>query len=124
APVSLEGSPIASAEPPTRPHGRGASVISAPQPSSEEDTLSGETQLLNEAHRALSTDPNRALAIAREHAKRYPRGQLAAERELILVQALVKLGRRREAEAKGRGLRKAAPNSIYEERLDKVLGAP
>jgi hypothetical protein len=69
----------------------------------------------------MTSDPRQALAIANEHAKRYPRGQLAAERELILIQALVKLGRTREAEARGRALRKSAPTSIYGERLDTIL---
>ncbi|HET9932300.1 MAG TPA: hypothetical protein VFQ35_16465 [Polyangiaceae bacterium] len=98
-----------------------AQSSAAPAKSADEDSLSGESRLLNQAHRALTTDPARALAIAREHAKRYPHGQLAAERELIMVQALVKLGRTREAEARGQELRKTAPKSIYEERLDKVL---
>ena len=89
--------------------------------SASEDALAGEAKLLNQAHDAMSTDPRKALAIASEHAKRYPHGQLAAERELILVQALVKLGREREAEARGRALRKSTPNSIYGERLDTIL---
>jgi TolA-binding protein len=71
----------------------------------------------------MATDPRTAYALASEHAKRYPRGQLAAERELILVQALVKLGRVAEAEARGRALRKSAPSSIYSERLDAILKA-
>ena len=86
-----------------------------------EDTLAGEAKLLNQAHAVMATDPRKALAIAKEHAKRYPHGQLAAERELILVQALVKLGRAREAETRGRALRKSAPNSIYDQRLDMIL---
>jgi hypothetical protein len=86
-----------------------------------EDTLAGEAKLLNQAHAVMATDPRKALAIGNEHAKRYPRGQLAAERELILVQALVKLGRAREAETRGRALRKSAPKSIYDQRLDAIL---
>jgi hypothetical protein len=89
--------------------------------SAAEDALAGEAKLLNQAHDAMSTDPRKALTIAGEHAKLYPHGQLAAERELILVQALVKLGRVREAEARGRALRKSTPNSIYGERLDTIL---
>jgi hypothetical protein len=89
--------------------------------SASDDALAGEAKLLNQAHDAMSTDPRKALTIAGEHAKLYPHGQLAAERELILVQALVKLGRVREAEARGRALRKSTPNSIYGERLDTIL---
>jgi hypothetical protein len=86
-----------------------------------EDGLVGEEHLLNEAHRALAANPNRALALARSHARRYPQGQLAAERQLIEIEALVALGRRRQAEARGRELRAAAPNSIYADRLDEIL---
>jgi hypothetical protein len=89
--------------------------------SSSEDALAGEAQLLNRAHAAMASDPRKAHMFASEHAKRYPRGQLAAERELILVEALVKLGRVREAEARGRALRKSAPSGIYGERLDTLL---
>jgi len=85
------------------------------------DALADEARLLNEAHIAMATDPQTALTIVSEHAKRYPRGQLAAERELIRVQALVKLGRVREAEARARALRKSAPSTIYGERLDNIL---
>jgi hypothetical protein len=98
--------------------GRGAPAEAS---SASEDALAGEAKLLNQAHDVMATDPRKALAIAGEHAKRYPHGQLAAERELILVQALVKLGRAREAEARGRALRKSTPNSIYGERLDTIL---
>jgi TolA-binding protein len=98
-----------------------ARATPAESASASQDALAGEAKLLNQAHAAMATDPQKALAIAGEHAKRYPRGQLAAERELILVQALVKLGRVREAEARGRALRKSTPSSIYGERLDTIL---
>lgn len=97
----------------------GPPVASAPN--AGEDALAGEARLLNEAHRIVVTDPARALAIAQEHARRYPRGQLSAERELIRVQALVKMGRSPEAEARGRELRKSAPSGIYRDRLDTIL---
>jgi TolA-binding protein len=108
APSERKPSPAASARP-------------AEAASSSGDALAGEAKLLNQAHAAMASDPQKAHAIASEHAKRYPRGQLAAERELILVQALVKLGRAREAEARGRALRKSTPSSIYGERLDAIL---
>ncbi len=107
-------------EPKAQPSNAGRSA-SAEASSAPEDALAGEANLLNQAHVAMSTDPRKALTIASEHARRYPHGQLAAERELILVQALVKLGRAREAEARGRALRKSTPNSIYGDRLDTIL---
>jgi hypothetical protein len=101
---------------PTRP----AAPAASPRPGAE-DGLVGEAHLLNEAHQALASNPKQALALAQDHARRYPHGQLGAERDLIEIQALVKLSRWREAEARGRALRRAAPNSIYEERLDEIL---
>ncbi|HVU51617.1 MAG TPA: hypothetical protein VHL80_13070 [Polyangia bacterium] len=90
-------------------------------PGAGDDGLAGEERVLNEAHEALASSPRRALALARGHARRYPRGQLFAERELIEIEALVKLGRHREAEALARVLRETAPNNIYEDRLDELL---
>ena len=116
APVVALSSAEANAARPSAPRGTPAERAKV-----SEDTLAGEAKLLNQAHAVMATDPRKALAIGNEHAKRYPRGQLAAERELILVQALVKLGRAREAEARGRALRKSAPKSIYDQRLDAIL---
>jgi hypothetical protein len=96
-------------------------IASKVTPSAEPDGLVGEERLLNEAHQAVAADPHRALSLAQSHARRYPHGQLAAERQLIMIEALVKLGRQRHAEALGRELRRTAPNSIYEERLDEIL---
>ncbi|HKY39296.1 MAG TPA: hypothetical protein VJN18_25335 [Polyangiaceae bacterium] len=130
APAAADRAPPAAPESQTFAEGRRslpAGVASAARatpteaPSASEDTLAGEAKLLNRAHAVMASDPQKAHAIASEHAKRYPRGQLAAERELILVQALVKLGRAREAEARGRALRKSTPSSIYGERLDTIL---
>jgi TolA-binding protein len=130
APAALDGVPAVTPEPQTPPEGKRAVAASAASaaralpaeaPSAAEDALAGEAKLLIQALAAVATDPRKAHAIASDHAKRYPRGQLAAERELILVQALVKLGRGREAEARGRALRKSAPSSIYGERLDAIL---
>ncbi len=115
-PESETSAEAKSPSPASAAHGAPAEASSA-----SEDALAGEAKLLNQAHDVMATDPRKALAIAGEHAKRYPHGQLAAERELILVQALVKLGRAREAEARGRALRKSTPNSIYGERLDTIL---
>jgi TolA-binding protein len=120
---ALPETPESQTTPDTKAHAPSSSGRSAPPEASStpEDALAGEARLLNQAHDVMATDPRKALAIASDHAKRYPHGQLAAERELILVQALVKLGRAREAEARGRALRKSTPNSIYGERLDTIL---
>jgi hypothetical protein len=123
---ALAPAPVAPAPPPPAPSpattpASHAVAPRAPAVTAAEDGLVGEERLLNDAHEALAASPGRALALARSHARRYPRGQLVAERELIEIEALVKLGRHRDAEALGRDLRATAPNNIYEERLDEIL---
>jgi hypothetical protein len=117
--VPAAAAPALAPAPP--PRAEIARPVASPNPTTGEDGLVVEARLLNEAHQVLAADPKKALALARDHSRRYPHGQLAAERELIEIQALMKLGRRREAEARGETLRRTAPNSIYEERLDAIL---
>lgn len=119
----LPAAPVAEPEaPPSRAVARRpVAPPGSPSAAPPEDGLVGEERILNEAHEALAANPRRALALAHGHARRYPRGQLVAERELIEIEALVKLGRRREANALARTLRATAPNSIYEHRLDEMF---
>ena len=51
-----------------------------------------------------------------------PGGQLRVEREFLMVDALVRLGRRPEAEARAAALEVQAPKTLYGERLDRILG--
>lgn len=127
APVAAPVTPPPPAAPVTAPEpsavrapARRPPIARAAAPAAE-DGLAVEQRLLNEAHRALAANPRRALALAEDHARRYPHGQLAAERTLIEIEALVAMGHRRDAEARAQRLRRTAPNSIYGERLDEIL---
>lgn len=111
-----------------RPVARPRPVVAAPSPSagpSEEpssDDLMIEAALLERARRDIATQPRRALDTAREHLARFPRGQLAAERELIAVEALIHLGRFPEARRRARPLSRTG---LYAERVRSLLdGAP
>ncbi|MES1186586.1 MAG: hypothetical protein ABUL60_22425 [Myxococcales bacterium] len=84
--------------------------------------LQQEIQLLEQARRQLSSEPAQAERVLREHEARFAAGQLRSERELLLIDALVRLGRRSEAEARARVLRRQAPTSLYGERLEQILG--
>ncbi len=65
----------------------------------EGDDLAAEQRLLGPASTALNSgDPARALRLLDEHAARHRRGQLAPERELLRARALLRAGRRAEAE--------------------------
>ncbi len=81
-----------------------------------------EGELLGRAERSLASSPATALALADEHARRFPRGSLVQEREVIAVEALARLGREAEARARGRALLRAYPASIYRTKVEQVLG--
>jgi hypothetical protein len=77
-------------------------------------SLSAERVLLDDARGALAAgEPARALSLLDEHARRYPRAQLAEEREALSIQALVLLGRYVDARARAARFRAAAPNSLF-----------
>jgi hypothetical protein len=116
APAAL---PSASAEP-------SASFESARRPvpsaTTTEHLLVRETRLLERARAELAGRPERCLGLLSEHAREFPHGSLAIERELLTVASLVRLGRRSEAEARAEALRARSPGSLYEERLERLLG--
>jgi len=90
--------------------------------SSGAGTLSAEAALLERARRDVRAAPAVALSFAAEHAKRFPRGQLASERTLIQIEALHRLNRDREARSLGRALLVGASAGLYSERVHQLLG--
>ncbi len=98
----------------------------APEPDdadggSQADTLAQEAALVESARDALGSDPARALVLTVEHAHRFPGGQLGMESELVAIEALQKLGRGAEARARADALLRAAPGSLYEERIRNLF---
>lgn len=87
-----------------------------------ETNIRDEAALLERARRALSASAANALALTDEHRERFGAGQLAAERELIAVQALVNLGRKPQAEQRAKRFFVAYTSSVYQRRMRKVLG--
>ncbi|HET9933075.1 MAG TPA: hypothetical protein VFQ35_20370 [Polyangiaceae bacterium] len=98
-----------------------ASVGAASAKSEPESELVREARLLDLARGRLSTDPAGALVMLAQHERDFGGGALGLEREFLSVAALVKLGRRAEAEARAERLRTLAPGSLYQERLTAVL---
>lgn len=106
---------------PRAPAATAVTTAPVPEPASA-DALQQEVQLLEQARRDLTGSPGAARLTLLEHERRFPSGHLRIERELLLVDALVHLGRRPEAEARAASLEHQAPNSLYRERLDQILG--
>jgi hypothetical protein len=92
---------------------------------SSEDTTPkepSEVQLLFEARRALGSDPAQALQWVRRHEQRFASGALSQEREVLAIEALRRLGRASEANARAARFRERYPASIHDRRVE--TGSP
>ena len=81
-----------------------------------------EIPLLQRAHRALTDNPELALALATRHTRRFPTSSLDQERGLIAIQALVALGRRTEARREAEQFAQQHPASAYTGRIQIAVG--
>jgi hypothetical protein len=70
----------------------------------------------------MGTNARQALMFLDAHQREFPHGALEIERELMAVDALLKLGLRQDAQLRAAQLRARAPGSIYEQRLARLLG--
>jgi hypothetical protein len=95
-----------------------------PAPPRFESDPEAELALIREAQDALRTSPARALALTDEHRRRFGDGALAQEREVVAIDALVRLGRRAEARARAAELHRRWPRSAHGRRVDVLVGAP
>ena len=80
-----------------------------------------EIDILTGAQDALASDPSRALALAAEHARGHPNGMLAQEREVLAIDALLRLGRRDEAEERADAFNARWPRSAQTRRIATLL---
>jgi hypothetical protein len=105
-----------------RPPGEKAGDPS-PGPSADGDSVLREAKLVAKARSNLARDPARALALAEEAERDFPRGQLVEERRAIAIRALIALGRLDEAQRRaepflaeyGRGAHAAAVRRALED---------
>lgn len=86
--------------------------------------VQSELQLLMRARRVVGSAPTRALELTEEHSARYPAGSFAEEREVIAVEALLRLGRTAAAQARARAFHVRYPLSIHRQRIEEILAAP
>jgi hypothetical protein len=81
-----------------------------------------DTALLGRAQKELGANPARALTLLDEHAKTFPRSGFGQEREVLTIDALLRLGRRGEAESRAAQFATAYPKSAHNRRIDALLG--
>lgn len=104
-----------------------AAEVPAPAPTPI-DELPAETALLRRAQAALAahtaTSPDDALAALDEHARRFPAGTLAEERDATRALALCAAGRITEAQSAARSFLAAHPTSPLAHRVRSACPAP
>ncbi|MFO0610017.1 MAG: hypothetical protein U0324_43060 [Polyangiales bacterium] len=98
-------------------------VVARPRPQPAPDTLAEELRLLNAARRALAAhqldDAARPLA---EHARRFPRGQLAEEREATAALVTCARGDRDASARAAERFLRAHPRSPQGPRVRRACG--
>jgi hypothetical protein len=119
-PPAATGTLVRSPATPTRAAARGRPL---PGAASEPDTVSDDELRLLELARtaALRRTPATVVAIAAEHASRYPASRLAEDREALRLHALIALGRRPEARKAAERFRREFPRSVLLGRLEEML---
>ena len=85
------------------------------------DTLAEETKLLDAARAAFATSPTKALKPLDAHARRFPRGQLAVEREVLAIEALGRVGRPGEQRRRAQAFLERWPDSTWAPRVRGTL---
>jgi hypothetical protein len=122
SPVVQENAPTPPAPPPPASTERTASA--PPSAAAVPSTLSAERAVLEDARAALATgDAARALSLLDQHVHRFPKPQLAEEREALAIQALVLLQQYGEARARASRFRASAPNSLFLPAIDASLAS-
>jgi hypothetical protein len=93
----------------------------APSASEAPSEAISEDALLERAHEAMAAEPHRALALTAQHARRFPRGMLVQEREVIAIEALAHMGRVDRARQRATTFFQTYPNSAYRGRVNAAL---
>lgn len=96
-----------------------------PQPSSSKSMASLDDELLalRDARALLERDPTAALRRARSHEHSFPEARLSIEARILEIEALVRLGRTKEASALVQEVLSGPGGSLYRERLESLVPA-
>jgi hypothetical protein len=80
-----------------------------------------ELELIEQAHGQLASAPAQALTATERHARRFPTGQFAQERELIAIEALIALGHAERARARGERFLARYPRSSHGRKVRALI---
>ena len=90
-------------------------------PAPRAPTLSEELALLRTARAALQESPAEAVEVLHAGARRFPSGQMRDDREALLVEALLRAGRREEAASRLRALSATNASAAQVARLRAMI---
>lgn len=122
APIAVsQAAPATAVDSPPSRRARSAapSVVAAPVDGMPADEP--ELSLLNRARGLLSANPEGALALCAEHQRRFPRAVLGQEREVIAIDAQLRLGHAGAARARAERFAAAYPGSAHLRRINTLL---
>jgi hypothetical protein len=112
--------PVPSSAPPPAPSSSARLNAHAGSATSDAPKVS-ELDLMRDAKAALPVDPNQALSILNRHARLYPSGVLAQEREVLAIDALLRLGRKSEASGRAARFSSNYPASAHWPHIQRLL---
>ena len=98
-----------------------AAVVTEPLPTPPAHVAS-ELEIVKEAGQVLKSDPARALQLTMDHARLFPSGALAEEREVIAIEALARLGKRSAARSRAERFLVGYPRSAHLSRVQLASG--
>jgi hypothetical protein len=106
-----------------------AASLPASTPRAAEDTSAMSTRsdpvaelaLLNQARRALLSQPAHALEFTETHARDYPRGFFGEEREVLAIESLMRLGLTDEAKRRALAFEQRYPSSAHRAHLMRMI---
>jgi hypothetical protein len=109
-------------EPPARPKRLTARAKRSEPVVAARPEAAAELPMLQGARRALAAAPARTLELTAEHARLFPHGVFEQERELLIIEALLRTGERAEAHERVVRFQQRFPQSVHLERV-RVLSA-
>jgi hypothetical protein len=104
--------------------GTGPAVATSRRPAPDDDRYRREIAQLDEARRALGSDPARALRLASAGQREFPRGMYGEERAAIRIVALARLGRLDEARRLGEPFLRRHPHGTLSAEVRRAIGPP
>ena len=99
------------------------STRSAPVATARAESITAELKAIDAARSALAAgDEARALTLLDDHARRFPRGRLQLEAEVLRIEAMARSGNAAAARTRAKAFVDRHPNSVFTPRVRRLAG--